>query len=413
MQTTILTDLVRQFLDATASWHGALLPIAESLFLTLAAIQLAWSAAWWVLGEEDPAAIWVLLLRRILSLGFFWAVLVNANAWVPAVIESFVAAGRRAASAAGANVAELNPSTVVDQGIRISAGIWNAVDTSGWISAMAGALLAALVSLLVFLAFALIAANLVIALVEMCVVIGGGVILLGFAGATWTLPFAERYLSLAIATGVKLFLLYMVVGLGTALAASWEPIVAEAGSSAPAFFEVLAGALVYAAVAWNVPSYASGLLGGSIATHLESTLRGAVTTGTWAMAPRALARGFALEPAARSTAALLEAGRYATSARASGAGLASSVLQGGAALGASTARAGFYRLAGLSRAPASAHLRERRAIDFALRAGPHPAARAETKPVERAGERAVVLGSSARAESSPPANDRPEKKEIA
>ena len=104
MQTTILTDLVQRFLAATASWHGALLPIAESLFLTLAAIQLAWSAAWWVLGEEDPAAIWVLLLRRILSLGFFWAVLVNANVWVPAVIEGFVEAGRRAASAAGASV---------------------------------------------------------------------------------------------------------------------------------------------------------------------------------------------------------------------------------------------------------------------------------------------------------------------
>lgn len=413
MQTTILTDLVRQFLDATASWYGALLPIAQSLFMTLAAIQLAWSAAWWVIGEQDPAAILVLLLRRVLALGFFWAVLVNADVWVPAVIESFVEAGRRGAAAAGANIAELNPSTVVDQGIRISAGIWNAVDTSGWIAAAAGALLAALVSLLVFLAFALIAANLVIALVEMCIVIGGGVLLLGFAGATWTLPFAERYLSLAVATGVKLFLLYLVVGLGTALAASWEPLVAEAGSSAPAFFEVLAGALVYAAVAWNVPAYASALLGGSVATHLDSVLRGAVTTGSWAMAPRALARGVA-EPAARTTAALVEAGRYAVAARASGANLASSVVQGGAALGASVTRAGFYRLAALSRAPASAHLRERRFVDFALRPGPHPAARPQAASAERGGDgpSAVITGTGARPESPSPATPR-EEKEIA
>ena len=275
MHTTILTDLVQQFLQATSSWYQALIPIAKSLFVTLAAIQLAWSAAWWVIEEDDLNPILVHLLRRLLALGFFWAVLVNANVWVPAVIDGFVAAGKRAAAAAGANLQELNPSTVLDQGILVSSSLWNAVDTSGWLTAIAGALLAALVSLLVFLSFAVIAANLVVALVEMCVVIGGGVLLLGFAGSSWTLPFAERYLSLAVSTGVKLFLLYLIVGLGTALAASWEPMIAAAGGSAPQFFQVLAGALVYAFVASKVPAYASGLLGGSVATHFDTALRSA------------------------------------------------------------------------------------------------------------------------------------------
>ena len=45
MHTTILTDLVHQFLQATSSWYQALIPIAKSLFVTLAAIQLAWTAA--------------------------------------------------------------------------------------------------------------------------------------------------------------------------------------------------------------------------------------------------------------------------------------------------------------------------------------------------------------------------------
>lgn len=374
MHTTILTDLVQQFLQATSSWYQALIPIAKSLFVTLAAIQLAWTAAWWVIEEDDLNPILVHLLRRLLALGFFWAVLVNANVWVPAVIDGFVVAGKRAAAAAGTNLQELNPSTVLDQGILVSSSLWNAVGTSGWLTAIAGALLAALVSLLVFLAFAVIAANLVVALVEMCVVIGGGVLLLGFAGSSWTLPFAERYLSLAVSTGVKLFLLYLVVGLGTALAASWEPMIAAAGGSAPQFFQVLAGALVYAFVASKVPAYASGLLGGSVATHFESALRSAASAAWWAVVPAAIARGIA-QPAARMTAAMTEAGRFAAAHRRTGGTLAGAVLHGGAALGASATQAAYHRLAGEGRAPTAAYIRERRVVRFALTPSPAQASR--------------------------------------
>jgi len=371
VQTTILTDLVNQFLRATATWYQALVPVAKSLFVTLAAIELSWSAAWWVLEQDDLNPILVSLLRRLFSIGFFWAVLINANVWMPAVIGGFVAAGKRAATAAGANLQELNPSTVLDQGILVSSSVWNGVNTSGWLTAAAGALLAALVSLLIFLSFAVIAANLVIALVEMCIVIGGGVLLLGFAGSSWTLPFAERYLSLAVATGVKLFFLYLIIGLGTALAASWQPMITAAGGSAPEFFQVLAGALVYAFVAWNVPAYTSSLLGGSVATHLDTALRTAVAGASWALLPSALARGVA-QPAARMTAAMTEAGRFAADHRRSGGSLSGALVHGGISLGASAARATYHRIAGDGRVTTAAYLRDRRALRFAVmpRQGP-------------------------------------------
>jgi type IV secretion system protein TrbL len=264
---------------------------------------------------------------------------------------------------------ELNPSTVLDQGILVSSSVWSGINTSGWLSAVTGAFLAALVSLLIFLAFAVIAANLVIALVEMCIVIGGGVLLLGFAGSSWTLPFAERYLSLAVSTGVKLFLLYLIIGLGTALAASWQPMIAAAGGSAPEFFQVLAGALVYAFVAWNVPAYASGLLGGSVTTHLDAALRSAATGVSWAFLPFALTRA-ATQPVARMTAAMTEAGRFAADHRRGGGSITGAIMHGGVSLGASAARASFHRLAGEGRVSTAAYLRDRRAMHFAVTARP-------------------------------------------
>jgi P-type conjugative transfer protein TrbL len=101
VQTTILTDLVNQFLRATSAWYQALLPVAKSLFVTLAAIELTWSAAWWAIEQDDLNPLLMRLLRRLLTIGFFWTVLLKANVWVPAVIEGFVAAGKQAAAAAG------------------------------------------------------------------------------------------------------------------------------------------------------------------------------------------------------------------------------------------------------------------------------------------------------------------------
>jgi type IV secretion system protein TrbL len=392
MHSTILTDLIKQFLGAAAAWYQSLLPVAKSLFLMLASIELTWTAAWSALERDDLNPVFIELIRRLLRLGFFWTVLLRANLWVPAVIEGFVAAGKRAAAAAGANLQELNPSTVIDQGVMVSSSVWNGVNSSGWLSALAGALLAALVSLLIFLAFVMVAANLVIALVEMCVVIGGGVLLLGFAGSSWTLPFAERYLSLAVSTGVKLFLLYLIIGLGTALAASWQPEIASAGQSASDFFQVLAGALVYAFVAWNVPAYASALLGGSVATHLDTWLRSTAVGASWAFMPLAAAHG-AAQPAVRLTAAMVEAGRLAGDYRRSGGSLAGAVVHGGVSLGTSAARATYHRLSGEHRFTTAAYLRDLRTARSAVVLGGGSSDVSPTVSVEPASERRKIEGS--------------------
>src|SRR5215469_13442520 len=135
MHSTILTDLIKQFLGAAAAWYQSLLPVAKSLFLMLASIELTWTAAWSALERDDLNPVLIGLIRRLFRLSFFWTVLLKANVWVPAVIQGFVAAGKRAAAAAGANLQELNPSTVIDQGVIVSSSVWSGVNTSGWLSA--------------------------------------------------------------------------------------------------------------------------------------------------------------------------------------------------------------------------------------------------------------------------------------
>ena len=53
------------------------------------------------------------------------------------------------------------------------------------------------------------------------IIIGGGALLLRFNGSKWTQVFAEKYLGYAVSVGIKLFALYLIVGLGQNLANTW------------------------------------------------------------------------------------------------------------------------------------------------------------------------------------------------
>ncbi|MCP5057559.1 MAG: P-type conjugative transfer protein TrbL [bacterium] len=357
--TSILTNLVLAFQAATAGWFAALFPIARNLFFTLATIEIVWAASLWVLERDDPTQIFVQFLKRIIAIGFFLAVLTFADVWIPAIIDGFATAGQIAGG-----LPELNPSTVIDQGIAVASSLISSISVAGWFTSPGGNFVAAIAALLAFLAFVVIAGQLALALIEMYVVIGGGVLLLGFAGSRWTMPFAERYLSYAVAIGIKLFVLYLIIGVGTALAASWGPTLAGVGTSPTDLFAILGASLVYMIVAWQIPSFASALIGGSVNMTLGTAIytggsMAAMAVGVTGIAARAAASG------ARGTTAILEAGRYARDARAAGStGMVGSVAGGVSALATEAVGSRARRVAGIPAARTAVALRDRRIARF-------------------------------------------------
>ena len=76
-------------------------------------------------------------------------------------------------------------------------------------------------ALIVIICFALITAMLILTMVETYIVVNAAIILLGFGPTRWTKDYAIRYLVYAGATGMKWFILLLVVGLGQALMLQW------------------------------------------------------------------------------------------------------------------------------------------------------------------------------------------------
>src|SRR2546425_4853263 len=274
MNSTILNDIVRDYESITAAWFNSLFPIAQGVFWTLVLIELIWSAIWWVVDREDGLRVVTPLLRKVLAVGFFYALLLNGATWIRAVIRGFSQAG---SSASG--LVDLSPTGVFDQGLALANKILNAVEGLGILEKVFPSLVASLTALVVVVSFAIIAAQLLVALVESFIVIGAGILFVGFSGARWTKFFTERYLSYVASVGVKLFVLYLIMGVGMGIAARWVSVLNRGGFSPIPFFYVIGGALVFLFPSLHIPSVAAAMMVGAVHLSLADVYYPAMLAG--------------------------------------------------------------------------------------------------------------------------------------
>jgi type IV secretion system protein TrbL len=121
-------------------------------------------------------------------------------------------------------------------------------------------------ALLAFLAFLGLTVQLVVTLVESYLVVGAGFIFLGFGGSRWTAPYVERYIAFAVSVGIKVMVLYLLLGAGMALTNTWEAAASLVPASAePAIdaLDIASSAVLLLMICWNAPKLCAGILGGS------------------------------------------------------------------------------------------------------------------------------------------------------
>ena len=254
MPDGILNEIGGAYASATASWLGTLQPLAQRLFLLLATIELVWSGTWWAFATRHDEIVLVRILKKVVTLMFLYTVLLLAPTWIPTIIGSFVRAGQLASG-----FEHLDPSTVVQQGIDVSLAMLASIDSV--LALLKAPWWLFIAPIFVVLSFTVIAGVLLITLIESYLVIGGGILLLGFAGSRWTASFAEGYLTYAVRVGVKLFVLYLLIGIGMALPETWLDEEFSLLPNPRQFFEVMGGALIFAMIVWRVPNFAASMLG--------------------------------------------------------------------------------------------------------------------------------------------------------
>jgi type IV secretion system protein TrbL len=270
-QQPVLDGIANQYRDASRLWRPRLLPIAQQLFMVLASLEFAVSGAIWALRRDSLDDIAAKFLLKFTLVAFLLALITSFTYWIPPIVNGFAAAGERAIGTS----ATVSPSGIIDIGRQTSLTVSNTLDVGVMLRNPAMAVFGALAALIIAIAYVVIAAQLVLVLIESYVVLGGGVLFLGFAAFRGTAAFAENLIAYTFGVGIKVFLLYLIVGLGSQIARSWIPLIQSStffGPQSP-LLEVVGGAIIFAVLAVRVPHVVAYRLSGHASFGIAHALR--------------------------------------------------------------------------------------------------------------------------------------------
>jgi type IV secretion system protein TrbL len=187
-------------------------------------------------------------LLKFIVLSLVLMLITSAGYWLPPIVNGLASAGQTGAG----GVTQLGPSGIVDLGIHIAFGL---IDTTGLplsFASLEAALFAFASRVVITLAFITVAVTVILTWVEAYVALAGGVLFLGFGGMRATAQFAENYLTFLFYIGARLFLLYLLLGIGV------STIETQIASMPPAMTptqmgELLAMSLIFAVITLRVP----------------------------------------------------------------------------------------------------------------------------------------------------------------
>lgn len=362
--TTGVHTITGAFKSAASGWYTEVKTVATDIFAVLFGVELTWMAVQWMITGKDVHEIFTSFIKKLITIGFFYLILLNGHMLSWDVIQAFQATGVAAAGAPHTGMGWL-----LDTGLKIFDaclhGPKSSSGTTDWlglpsakatIAAVVGALVGIIVGIIAILALIYMALEYLAVQIEAILVTSLGVILLGFGGSKFTASYVEGYIKYALSVGIRFFVLVVWVAfienqaptIITNLVAGVEH--SDGGTIASvmaAYGDVLIFVLLIAWLTKKLPSLASSIMSGGSSLSGGELMSGAV-------------KGVALATAAVATGGVAAAGLAAGGA-AGGLGAATGAagstgagsLGASAAGGASSAAGGASGASGVA-APAKA-----------------------------------------------------------
>ncbi len=312
-------DLVASFSAAKPSWVLAILPAMRWLFGTLlifelfyCGYQIAFESGWSI--RERGGVI----IKFILTRGFWGAVLLNASAWMPSIISSLTQLG---VTAAGLSKV-LSPSDIWQFGLTLAETHAHNASASAWLTDPATSIVLLVAMIFILVSFAVMSLMLIATLAESYFVLSVGYFFVAFGGSRWMDSMARNYLTRALSVGVKILTIYCILGSAIPNITSWVALIKGIDTAPDPMalaLDVMGGTLILAACTVLIPKILASVMTGALSAHHGDVLApmamltSAVSIGT-TMALRATGVGTAVTGAISAAKGAVGAAKGTTSA---------------------------------------------------------------------------------------------------
>ena len=251
---------------------------ANGVFGLMIALVVALTGVQWALSSN----------REVLAAGFGKVLLIGVFAWLindwqrlsETIYAGFLELGLTAGGGSLSRSEFLNPGAILATGWEIvkalgetPAPVDNPLDVVG---NLADGLILGLAMIGIMLAFAVVALQIIVSLLEFKIVTLGGFVLLPFGIWTKSAFLAERPLGYVVSSGLKVLALAIVVSGAQSIFDQLQP------STAPDIYEaltILVASILLAMLALFIPNLASALVTGGPALGAGALATGAVAVG--------------------------------------------------------------------------------------------------------------------------------------
>ncbi|WP_375609678.1 MULTISPECIES: P-type conjugative transfer protein TrbL [unclassified Bartonella] len=243
-----LLDLIQ---NQSHRWYSKLHYYGFRLFWLLATLQFILSFIPLLFKQSDIADFVGELVKFILVIGFFAALLEYSQEWGTAIVESF----RTAAADASGRGRNLFPSDILGEASDIMEAMAN-VSTWNPITSV----LIAIQSVIVFLCFGFIAVLLAVTLIESYIIINASVIFMGFGASQWTREISITTFRYTVSVGAKLFVMTLLVTLISDSMKAWKDAYVYSSASN---WTLLGLSLLCVYLTKTIPEIIAGLISGT------------------------------------------------------------------------------------------------------------------------------------------------------
>jgi type IV secretion system protein TrbL len=266
------------------SWYRPIQQHAIHLFGMLAAIEMTWMAATWLLSKKTFEDIFPSLIKKIITLGFFLAILLNANVWLPDIFASFMDIGVQVGG-----IGNITPSSIANESytafmtimglpfVSVTHNVGGAISSlwsgniSQFVSDVGASAKSAVIDANPFSQIAFFVLAFVVALsilylaiefmmvqIEAFVVIGAGVIILGLTGLRFTTKYASGYMDYSITLGVRMMIITLLAGFfQTYMLPDMQKALIDSGGAIQGPFIAMSIGLIIAAMVKKLPQIAT------------------------------------------------------------------------------------------------------------------------------------------------------------
>jgi type IV secretion system protein TrbL len=328
-------DLMSVFSNTVTSGFSALTGPVNGIFGLMIALVVAMTGIQWAISSNRDALAGA--FSKILLIGAFAYIINDWQGLSETIFAGFLQLGLTAGGGTISSADFLNPGAVIETGWQIVKALGDAPTTTedplDVIGNLIDAIIIGISMLGIMVAFAILALQIIVTLLEFKIVTLGGFILMPFGILSKTAFMAERPLGYVVSSGLKVLALAIVISGAQAVFAQLTP------SPEPDIYEamtILTASIILAMLSLFAPNLAAALVSGGPALGAGALAVGGLAVGG---AAGVAAAGIAGAGAAAGGAASGAASKIASSSKAA-AGASAGKPPSGPSLGPSGSASG-------------------------------------------------------------------------